>query len=360
MCVFQVRAEITSKEKEEEDMMEKVQKETKYESSDEISASIINVSACAESADWMFQEGRGPWGEDRVQDSTGWVLITSFQSPPRSLSLSHPHCPLPLWPLRLLPHLLGRNIYRVVFRSGQIERNELFLPGRMAYVVDLDDEFTDTDIPTTLIRSKADCPSMEVWLYFCTAAVLLTVLPLYCIVLQHTAKKLKSITKCHRNYFHRKYHNVITVWLQYYHNTIPVFWHYYYSGIALLLLYSYSESSWSSYGNQIVVILSCCTHNDSSQDLIDVIDIVVSDVLWMCCISVALWFCCVSVLWNLSCVIMMCLSWVLTVSFRLRRLWQPMTSWSQSWLRSCRTSVRGPVTRKWRRKTKVTQHVPSK
>lgn len=50
----------------------------------------------------------------------------------------------------------------MVFRSGVLERNELFLPGRMAYVVDLDDEFTDTDIPTTLIRSKADCPSMEV------------------------------------------------------------------------------------------------------------------------------------------------------------------------------------------------------
>lgn len=50
----------------------------------------------------------------------------------------------------------------MVFRSGVTERNELFLPGRMAYVVDLDDEFTDTDIPTTLIRSKADCPSMEV------------------------------------------------------------------------------------------------------------------------------------------------------------------------------------------------------
>lgn len=50
----------------------------------------------------------------------------------------------------------------MLFRPGQIERNELFLPGRMAYVVDLDDEFTDTDIPTTLIRSKADCPSMEV------------------------------------------------------------------------------------------------------------------------------------------------------------------------------------------------------
>ena len=29
-------------------------------------------------------------------------------------------------------------------------------------MVDLDDEYADTDIPTTLIRSKADCPTMEV------------------------------------------------------------------------------------------------------------------------------------------------------------------------------------------------------
>lgn len=70
----------------------------------------------------------------------------------------------------------------MVFRSGQLERNELFLPGRMAYVVDLDDEFTDTDIPTTLIRSKADCPSMEVQLSFHTAPGLLV----HDIVLQHT------------------------------------------------------------------------------------------------------------------------------------------------------------------------------
>ncbi|XP_041808045.1 protein Red [Chelmon rostratus] len=94
-----VRAEITSKEKEEEDMMEKVQKEAKKDMEP----------------------------EEKIEFKTR----------------------------------LGRNIYRVVFRSGQVERNELFLPGRMAYVVDLDDEFTDTDIPTTLIRSKADCPSME-------------------------------------------------------------------------------------------------------------------------------------------------------------------------------------------------------
>lgn len=94
-----VRAEITSKEKEEEDMMEKVQKEAKKDMEP----------------------------EEKIEFKTR----------------------------------LGRNIYRVVFRTGQVERNELFLPGRMAYVVDLDDEFTDTDIPTTLIRSKADCPSME-------------------------------------------------------------------------------------------------------------------------------------------------------------------------------------------------------
>ncbi|KAF7206907.1 down-regulator of HLA II, partial [Nothobranchius furzeri] len=94
-----VRAEITSKEKEEEDLMDKVQKETKKDLEP----------------------------EEKIEFKTR----------------------------------LGRNIFRMVFRSGVSERNELFLPGRMAYVVDLDDEFTDTDIPTTLIRSKADCPSME-------------------------------------------------------------------------------------------------------------------------------------------------------------------------------------------------------
>ena len=33
----------------------------------------------------------------------------------------------------------------------------------MAYVVDLEEsEFVDNDVPTTLIRSKADCPDSEV------------------------------------------------------------------------------------------------------------------------------------------------------------------------------------------------------
>lgn len=56
---------------------------------------------------------------------------------------------------------LGRNIYRTLFKRQLPERNDLFIPGRMAYVVDLEDEYTDFDVPVTLIRSKADCPSLE-------------------------------------------------------------------------------------------------------------------------------------------------------------------------------------------------------
>ncbi|CAJ0940129.1 unnamed protein product, partial [Ranitomeya imitator] len=48
----------------------------------------------------------------------------------------------------------------VLHKGKAYERNELFLPGRMAYVVDLDDEYADTDIPTTLIRAK---PTVQPW-----------------------------------------------------------------------------------------------------------------------------------------------------------------------------------------------------
>ncbi|ELW54061.1 Protein Red, partial [Tupaia chinensis] len=58
-------------------------------------------------------------------------------------------------------HLVKGLDFALLQKSKAYERNELFLPGRMAYVVDLDDEYADTDIPTTLIRSKADCPTME-------------------------------------------------------------------------------------------------------------------------------------------------------------------------------------------------------
>lgn len=45
--------------------------------------------------------------------------------------------------------------------ENELRRNPLFAPGRMAYIIDLTEDITDTDIPTTLIRSKSDVPSMD-------------------------------------------------------------------------------------------------------------------------------------------------------------------------------------------------------
>ncbi|XP_044002383.1 protein Red [Aphidius gifuensis] len=58
---------------------------------------------------------------------------------------------------------IGRNIHKtiMIMKSKIIERNELFTPGRMAYVIELDDENAEADIPTTLIRSKADVPTID-------------------------------------------------------------------------------------------------------------------------------------------------------------------------------------------------------
>lgn len=49
-------------------------------------------------------------------------------------------------------------LYRAVFKSTPPERNEHFLPGRMAYLIELEDEMAESDIPTTVLRSKVDCP----------------------------------------------------------------------------------------------------------------------------------------------------------------------------------------------------------
>lgn len=55
--------------------------------------------------------------------------------------------------------ILAQNILKIVnFKPP--ERNELFLPRRMAYVVDLENESAN-DIPITVIRSKAECPSLD-------------------------------------------------------------------------------------------------------------------------------------------------------------------------------------------------------
>ncbi|VVD05312.1 unnamed protein product [Leptidea sinapis] len=59
---------------------------------------------------------------------------------------------------------VAKNIYNMIVdqKSKKVTRNELFAPGRMAYVVELDEEGTiDSDIPTTLTRSKADVPEFD-------------------------------------------------------------------------------------------------------------------------------------------------------------------------------------------------------
>ncbi|OQR71177.1 hypothetical protein BIW11_01547, partial [Tropilaelaps mercedesae] len=55
---------------------------------------------------------------------------------------------------------MAKNINRLLFaqKAARVERNELFLPHRMAYVIELDE--AEGDIPTALIRSKQDCPQM--------------------------------------------------------------------------------------------------------------------------------------------------------------------------------------------------------
>uniref|UniRef100_A0A1B0EZE8 RED-like N-terminal domain-containing protein n=1 Tax=Phlebotomus papatasi TaxID=29031 RepID=A0A1B0EZE8_PHLPP len=60
--------------------------------------------------------------------------------------------------------VMGSNIKSFVAaqKSKVVERNELFLPGRMAYVIELEDENLENDIPTILIRSKADVPVSSV------------------------------------------------------------------------------------------------------------------------------------------------------------------------------------------------------
>lgn len=59
--------------------------------------------------------------------------------------------------------ILGRNVLNTInfYRSRHVDKNELFAPGRMAYVIELEDENAESDIPTTLIRSKADVPVTE-------------------------------------------------------------------------------------------------------------------------------------------------------------------------------------------------------
>lgn len=54
--------------------------------------------------------------------------------------------------------VMGMNINRwiQIQKSKTIEKNEFFAPGRMAYLVELEEENVECDIPTTVVRSKAE------------------------------------------------------------------------------------------------------------------------------------------------------------------------------------------------------------
>ena len=55
---------------------------------------------------------------------------------------------------------MGKNITRIMFNTDGPKTNELFMPGRMAYVMDLEED-GESDIPTTSIRSKKDVVNSE-------------------------------------------------------------------------------------------------------------------------------------------------------------------------------------------------------
>lgn len=55
---------------------------------------------------------------------------------------------------------IAKSVYQwIVKPQTTIKANEMFLPGRMAFIYNMEDNFHD--IPTTLQRSKADCPVPE-------------------------------------------------------------------------------------------------------------------------------------------------------------------------------------------------------
>lgn len=63
---------------------------------------------------------------------------------------------------------LAKNVYNLLFNHEQPQKNQLFRPGRMAFLWDLDDELGNWETPTTLIRSKAELRSDEVVFFFLT------------------------------------------------------------------------------------------------------------------------------------------------------------------------------------------------
>ncbi|BFZ15018.1 hypothetical protein BsWGS_18057 [Bradybaena similaris] len=90
---------------------------------------------------------------------------------------------------------LGRNIYRVLFKNRPPARNELFLPRRMAYVIDLEDDFAESDVPATLIRSKADCPTLAATTTLTTNDIVINKLTQILSYLRQGKREAKKLKK---------------------------------------------------------------------------------------------------------------------------------------------------------------------
>ncbi|XP_059151549.1 protein Red-like [Physella acuta] len=90
---------------------------------------------------------------------------------------------------------LGRNIYRTLFKNKPPVRNELFLPRRMAYVIDLEDDFAESDVPATLIRSKADCPTLAATTTLTTNDIVINKLTQILSYLRQGKREAKKLKK---------------------------------------------------------------------------------------------------------------------------------------------------------------------
>uniref|UniRef100_A0A0B7A7H7 RED-like N-terminal domain-containing protein n=1 Tax=Arion vulgaris TaxID=1028688 RepID=A0A0B7A7H7_9EUPU len=90
---------------------------------------------------------------------------------------------------------MGRNIYRVLFKNRPPARNELFLPRRMAYVIDLEDDFAESDVPATLIRSKADCPTLAATTTLTTNDIVINKLTQILSYLRQGKREAKKLKK---------------------------------------------------------------------------------------------------------------------------------------------------------------------
>lgn len=56
---------------------------------------------------------------------------------------------------------LARGVYAALFEPERVNAAEQFLPGRTAFVYELEGGAAGADIPTTLRRSRADCPPVR-------------------------------------------------------------------------------------------------------------------------------------------------------------------------------------------------------